>query len=336
MSGIKTWQQGEPVDYDDLNSNFEKILTTQNYTFGETITENDSLYFNSSDNKVYKADADNASHVANWLGFAVESGVADDVKGVQTTGKKGNFSSLTEGETYHIGNTPGAITVAQGTIAREVGMAVSETEILIFSRASTGLRTPVVQVFESSGIYTPTSGVRYVIVEVVGGGGGGRQAGSDSGASGGGGGGYSRKLIPVTDLGVTETVTVGAGGGNEANGGTSSFGSHCQATGGQTGSNDRKGGNGGAGSGGDINSNGNGGGSGGEGFSGSSSVGRFGGHGGGSVFGGGAEADQAQSTGTNATGYGGGGAGGCTGSSSGNAAGGSGYAGVVIVTEYFW
>lgn len=100
--------------------------------------------------------------------------------------------------------------------------------------------------FTTSGTYTKPAGLKFVVVEVVGGGGsgGGVQATGVSGfaeGAGGGGGGYSQKRILASALGSTETVTVGAGGvaaaaaGSGQTGGTSSFGSHCSATGGQGG-----------------------------------------------------------------------------------------------------
>ena len=55
-------------------------------------------------------------------------------------------------------------------------------------------------------------------------------------ATGGGGGGLAVKLVAVSALGSTETVTIGTGRNNaNAVAGSSSFGSHCSATGGNGG-----------------------------------------------------------------------------------------------------
>jgi len=86
------------------------------------------------------------------------------------------------------------------------------------------------QVFTSSGTFTPSSGVTKVFVEVwgAGGGGGGTGNGNFIGA-GGGGGGYTAGFLTVTPS-TTHTVTVGvagtagsSGGGTGGTGGTSSF-----------------------------------------------------------------------------------------------------------------
>lgn len=136
------------------------------------------------------------------------------------------------------------------------------------STQTTGLKyTSVVrsqsyQNFTSSGTWTKPSNLLYIKVTVVGAGGGGSSGGgwTRSGA----GGGMSIKYIQAASLGATETVTVGAGGAggaggvggqNGSAGGTSSFGSHCSATGGAGGFWNTAFGtvSGGTGSGGDIN-----------------------------------------------------------------------------------
>lgn len=77
-------------------------------------------------------------------------------------------------------------------------------------------RTPsfkkiVQQVFTSSGTYTPTAYMEYCIIEAVGGGGSG-------GFGGGGAGSYSRSLKLSSDIGVSQTVTIGSGGSSTTTG----------------------------------------------------------------------------------------------------------------------
>ena len=88
-----------------------------------------------------------------------------------------------------------------------------------------------IQVFTytgSSQTYTPTSGMKYCIIECVGGGGGGGGAltttnSYDSVGGGGGGGGYARVNASASSIGASQTVNVGAGGagGIGGNNGTS-------------------------------------------------------------------------------------------------------------------
>lgn len=84
------------------------------------------------------------------------------------------------------------------------------------------------QVFTSSGTFTPAAGVTKVYVEVWGAGGGGGGTSNATGA-GGGGGAYSAGFLTVTPS-TGHTVTVGtggtagsSGGGTGGTGGTSSF-----------------------------------------------------------------------------------------------------------------
>ena len=192
-----------------------------------------------------------------------------------------------------------------------------------------------IQTFNADGTYTKSSGVTKALVYVVGGGGGGGgvdgQGAGNTGVGGGGGaGGMAMKLI-TSGLGDTETVTVGSGGGGGSGSGgaggstagSSSFGSHCSATGGSGGNGQtasspsnigiRAGGDGGVGSNGDINTKGQ---PGQPGIGGGTSTNEsIGGAGGMSIFGGGAKGKQGDSNGEDCddltqAGSGGGGAGG--------------------------
>jgi hypothetical protein len=97
------------------------------------------------------------------------------------------------------------------------------------------------QVFTSSGTWTKPTNLLFATVEVQGGGGGSPSGSGNYIGGGGAGGGYGRKIFAEADLAATEAVTVGAaaaGGSTNANGatgGTSSFGAHISATGGQGG-----------------------------------------------------------------------------------------------------
>lgn len=75
----------------------------------------------------------------------------------------------------------------------------------------------VTQVFTATGTYTPTTGMQYCLIEVLGGGGAGGGTPTASGASaaagsGGGSGGYSRAVFSAATIGSSQAVTIGAGG----------------------------------------------------------------------------------------------------------------------------
>ncbi|MGR3504906.1 MAG: hypothetical protein ACU0B7_03435 [Paracoccaceae bacterium] len=193
------------------------------------------------------------------------------------------------------------------------------------------LRASKIEKFTSSGTWTKDEGLQYIIVEVQAAGGNGA-TGVDNGSTGspgggGGGGGYTKKLIPASALGASETVTVGGVGSN------SSFGLHCSATPGANASG-RTGGAGGQGFDGDINLGGS------DGSPGErpSAVVTLGGRGGSAFMGGGGREGEGTAPAGNASpgkDYGGGGGGGGASDSGTMGAGGAGAPAIVIVTEYY-
>lgn len=178
------------------------------------------------------------------------------------------------------------------------------------------------QVFTSPGTWTNPGNVTKVKVTVTGG--GGRGGFGTAKAGGGGGGGTAIEVIPFPS-GTNVPVTVGGG-----NGGTSSFGPYCSATGGSIGSTTPTrsvGGAGGVGSGGQLNIRGSGGGNA---LVTGPNAEAGGGDGGNSYFGGGGLGG-GNIVATNGGSYGGGGGG--RGNISAPTASGNGAAGVVVV-EY--
>lgn len=131
---------------------------------------------------------------------------------------------------------PAFSTAAYPTTAGTSGNIITSNGTNFVSSAPATFSQIVTQVFTSSGTYTPTTGMKYCIVEIVGGGGGGGGASAttaiQAAAGGGGAGGlYARKSFSAATVGASQTVTIGAGGtagsnapGNGAQGGFSLFG----------------------------------------------------------------------------------------------------------------
>lgn len=107
-----------------------------------------------------------------------------------------------------------------------------------------------VVILTASGTYTPSAGLQYAQVECIGGGGGGGgvilttgTVPSNFGAGGGGSGGYSRAVLSASQIGASQSITIGAAGAagtgtvNATAGGSTSFGTLVSANGGQPGQN---------------------------------------------------------------------------------------------------
>lgn len=210
-----------------------------------------------------------------------------------------------------------------------------------------------VQTFTSSGSWTNPGFGTTAFIQCWGGGASGGRGTTNEAGGGGGGGTYNERFVPVSSLGLTETVTIGVGGAARTTegvgniGGNTTFGSLLTAYGGAGGSNGAGGGGGGGGGGvmsvgvAGSNSDGGGGGSpvGGAGGTGGAAAGAssFGGGGGGDTglsgglayFGGGGGGGGTLGTGTGVGGNSekGGAGGGGAGISTGGAAGGTSIAG---------
>lgn len=101
--------------------------------------------------------------------------------------------------------------------------------------------TPTHQTFTASGTYIPTSpNITLVKITTIGAGGGGGLSGGSGGTAGGGGGGGGGgaiKWVTLATIGASQVVTIGAAGAISGNGGTTSVGSLCAASGGIGGTN---------------------------------------------------------------------------------------------------
>jgi hypothetical protein len=277
------------------------------------------------------------------------------------TGQLGSIANSGLATTFD-GNTGSA--TPSGGILNIVGdgttatTAASGNTITITAIGGGGFTSINRQVFTTTGTYTPTTGMLYCDIEVIGGGGGGassQSAGANSlsvGASAGGGG-YARGIFSAATIGASKSVTIGSGGAGSpsgsspgATGGTTSVGTLISATGGASGGSTSgssnslgaPGGTGGIGTGGDFQTHGSPGGYGSAVWVTTTNYFMYTGNGGSTFFGGGAlgvtDKSSGATVGNNATSYGGGGGGSTCAQITGSAAGGNGFAGIVIVTEY--
>ncbi len=96
--------------------------------------------------------------------------------------------------------------------------------------AAAGGMTPIRTIFTGNGTFTKNADTTVIYFQAWGGGGGGSR--DNDVAGGGGGGGYNNRWIQDSEVGATETITIGAGGvgrvttdGDGAAGGTTTVGS---------------------------------------------------------------------------------------------------------------
>lgn len=169
-----------------------------------------------------------------------------------TLGNGGTNANLTasNGGIFYSSSTAGAILSGTATAGLALLSGASTTPAWSTLPPITKVATQIISATGSS-TYTPTTGMKFAIVEICGAGGGsGGAAGAagQTGCGGGGaGGGYCRKTYTSTLLGATATVVIGTGGtagasGNNAGGagGNSTFtpagaGAILTATGGSAG-----------------------------------------------------------------------------------------------------
>lgn len=167
------------------------------------------------------------------------------------------FLDLTESWTFSATTTFASTTQLNGT----VNIGASGLTFNDSTTQTTAGSIINIQTFNANATWTkPTVGT-YAYVRAWGAGGGGGATATGEGGGGGGGGAYTEAWFLLSDLGATETVTIGAGGANATStnsggrGATTTFGTWVTARAGGGGA-----GNSGANSGGGGGGAGNGGG----------------------------------------------------------------------------
>lgn len=149
-----------------------------------------------------------------------------------TSAVQGDWKQLADIASPAFTGTPTAPTAAPGTNTTQIASTA------FVQNAFSGItgRLINIAVFPSSGTFTPNPLATKWIVEAFGGGAGGRSYTSSVSyqvGGGGGAGGYFRGQI--TTMPSSVTVTIGAGGAADANGGSTTFGALITAAGGFTG-----------------------------------------------------------------------------------------------------
>ena len=184
--------------------------------------------FNSSGGSVTSASVVSANgfsgSVANATttpAITLSTGVKGLLKGDGTA-----LSAATSGTDY----APGTAALATGILK-----TTTTTGALTIAGLTDLLVTPkiYVQIFTSSGTYTPHAGMLWCFGKMVGGGGGSAAviAGENYWLPGTSGS-YTEGYFTMADIGASKTVTIGAGGAANTAGGTTSFGTIMTAHGG--------------------------------------------------------------------------------------------------------
>lgn len=133
---------------------------------GDTVAENDIVYFDETDDEWKLASATFVDQANYLVGLAMGSGTdgAAIAGGVMTQGIKTGFSGLTPGEPYFLSDTTGDISLSAGTVFFEVGYAQSATQLYFFPKFKSYLtKNQKDALTGTSG--TPSNSNRYVTNE---------------------------------------------------------------------------------------------------------------------------------------------------------------------------
>ena len=109
---------------------------------GETITAGQSVYLKSSDNKIWKADANLSADAAAAVGVSLHGATAGQPITYQTSGALSFGAILTAGHWYVVSDTAGGIMptadLSSGDYSTLLGYAYS-TSVMILNPLATGI-----------------------------------------------------------------------------------------------------------------------------------------------------------------------------------------------------
>lgn len=121
------------------------VATYSRVTFGEAVTQGQSVYLKESDNRWWKADSNVSDEASGSLGLgvALTKGGAGDFGIVITAGKYVSGATMTQGTDYYVSNTAGGIApkadLASGSRVSFLGTATSATILNLKPFASLAL-----------------------------------------------------------------------------------------------------------------------------------------------------------------------------------------------------
>ena len=138
---------GDKVNASDVNQHAKNANDAGGFrddkNAGETINGGTlpvPVYQNTSDNEFYKCDAD-VSTKLEFVGFVISNSTDGNPIDFQSDGIVRGFSGLTEGARYYVQDVAGTIGTTKGTYAILVGIAISETELIIIKSPS--MKSPI-------------------------------------------------------------------------------------------------------------------------------------------------------------------------------------------------
>lgn len=137
---LKTGVAGDPAEFapgDTINASFISGLPQpiiSGLTSGEAYSEGDALYIDSTDGKLYKADASDTSKMPARGVAGEDSAGADEAgKTLQTRASKDGYTGLTPGKSQFVSaTTAGALTEtkpADGNTIQKMGFAINATTV---------------------------------------------------------------------------------------------------------------------------------------------------------------------------------------------------------------
>ena len=144
-----------------------KVSPVKAMVAGETIngaTLPVPVYQNTSDNQYYACDGNDTAKL-KFQGFAISNAVDNGAINIQFSGVVSGFTGLTEGTPYYVQDSVGTIGATPGTIRVLVGIAISETELLI--RKGTLMAAGTSTTGTATGSLAVTSGFRPSKIRVL-------------------------------------------------------------------------------------------------------------------------------------------------------------------------